>query len=336
MSKKGKHILNRQIFKRLFVRGAIFKNLGYMLKNMAEMLKKGKLYPDKLLWRVMADSAQVIDGHYDMAVAFLEGGSTYYIHDHIRADRKVTFLHVDYSYAGYSRSLDRDCYLDFDRVFTVSDEVKKSFLEVYPECRSYTGVFHNLLDNEEIIRKSKRTGGFEDAYDGKRILTVGRLTAQKAYDIAIDAMKILKDHGVKAKWYVLGEGELRDRLQIKINHLGLKDDFILLGAKTNPYPYYAQCDLYVHATLFEGKSIAIQEAQILGCTLLVSDCSGNREQVIDGVDGKMCQLTPEGISAGIEELLSDEEKCREYGKKASEKLTAEKEDVLQMFRFNDN
>ena len=36
-----------------------------MLKNMAEMLKKGKLYPDKLLWRVMADSAQVIDGHYD-------------------------------------------------------------------------------------------------------------------------------------------------------------------------------------------------------------------------------------------------------------------------------
>ncbi len=35
--------------------------------------------------------------------------------------------------------------------------------------------------------------------DGKRILTVGRLTAQKAYDIAIDAMKILKDHGVKSK-----------------------------------------------------------------------------------------------------------------------------------------
>lgn len=64
-------------------------------------------------------------------------------------------------------------------------------------------MFHNLLDNEEIIRKSKLTGGFEDAYDGKRILTVGRLTAQKAYDIAIDAMKILKDHGVKAKWYVL-------------------------------------------------------------------------------------------------------------------------------------
>lgn len=97
-------------------------------------------------------------------------------------------------------------------------------------------------------------------------------------------MKILKDHGVKARWYVLGEGELREKLQSQINRLGLQNDFVLLGAKTNPYPYYRQCDLYVHATRFEGKSIAIQEAQTLGCTILVSDSSGNREQVIQGED----------------------------------------------------
>ena len=57
----------------------------------------------------------------------------------------------------------------------------------------------------------------------------------------------------------MGEGELRNKLQQKIDSLGLKEDFLLLGAKENPYPYYKQCDLYVHATRFEGKSIAIQE-----------------------------------------------------------------------------
>ena len=93
----------------------------------------------------------------------------------------------------------------------------------------------------------------------------------------VPAMKLLKDQGIKARWYVLGEGELRNKLQQKIDSLGLKEDFLLLGAKENPYPYYKQCDLYVHATRFEGKSIAIQEAQVLGCTILVSDCSGNRE-----------------------------------------------------------
>ena len=333
LSKEGKKVLNRKIWKRLWIRGAVLRNLPFLLRNTFVMLKKGKLSPDKLLWRVMSDSGQSIKEHYDMAVAYLEGGATYYVHDHINADRKFTFLHVDYRFAGYTRELDKNCYPDFDRIFTVSDEVKKSFVKVYPECSQNTYVFHNLIDQKEIRRKAELPGGFEDSYDGKRILTVGRLTAQKAYEISIDAMKILKDHGVKARWYVLGEGELREKLQSQINRLGLQKDFVLLGAKTNPYPYYRQCDLYVHATRFEGKSIAIQEAQTLGCTILVSDSSGNREQVIQGEDGMMCSLTPEAVSRNIEELLKNPQKCRELGQKAAVKLLSEDKDVLKLFQI---
>lgn len=333
LSKEGKKVLNRKIWKRLWIRGAVLRNLPFLLRNTFVMLKKGKLSPDKLLWRVMSDSGQSIKEHYDMAVAYLEGGATYYVHDHINADRKFTFLHVDYRFAGYTRELDKNCYPDFDRIFTVSDEVKKSFVKVYPECSQNTYVFHNLIDQKEIRRKAELPGGFEDSYDGKRILTVGRLTAQKAYEISIDAMKILKDHGVKARWYVLGEGELREKLQSQINRLGLQEDFVLLGAKTNPYPYYRQCNLYVHATRFEGKSIAIQEAQTLGCTILVSDSSGNREQVIQGEDGMMCSLTPEAVSRNIEELLKNPQKCRELGQKAAVKLLSEDKDVLKLFQI---
>ena len=333
LSKEGKKVLNKKIWKRLWSRGAVFRNLPFLIRNAIVMLKKDKIRPDKLLWRVMSDSGQVIKEHYDMAIAYLEGGATYYVHDHINADWKYTFLHVDYGFAGYTRKLDRNCYLDFDRIFTVSDEVKKSFVEAYPECRDDTYVFHNLIDQKEIRRKAELPGGFEDSYDGKRILTVGRLTAQKAYEVSIDAMKILKDHGIKARWYVLGEGELREKLQSQIKRLGLEKDFLLLGAKTNPYPYYKQCDLYVHATRFEGKSIAIQEAQTLGCSILVSDCSGNREQVIQGEDGMMCGLTPEEVSKNIEELLKNPQKCRELGKKASVKLSSEDKDVLKLFQI---
>ena len=333
LSKEGKKVLNRKIWKRLRIRGAVLRNIPFLFRNTFVMLKKGKLSPDKLLWRVMSDSGQSIKEHYDMAVAYLEGGATYYVHDHINADRKFTFLHVDYRFAGYTRELDKNCYPDFDRIFTVSDEVKKSFVKVYPECSQNTYVFHNLIDQKEIRRKAELPGGFEDSYDGKRILTVGRLTAQKAYEISIDAMKILKDHGVKARWYVLGEGELREKLQSQINRLGLQEDFVLLGAKTNPYPYYRQCNLYVHATRFEGKSIAIQEAQTLGCTILVSDSSGNREQVIQGEDGMMCSLTPEAVSRNIEELLKNPQKCRELGQKAAVKLLSEDKDVLKLFQI---
>lgn len=333
LSREGKKVLNKKIWKRLWIRGAVFRNFPFLIRNTVAMIKKGKISPDKLLWRVMSDSGQVIGEHYDMAIAYLEGGATYYVHDHVNADRKFTFLHVDYGFAGYTRELDKNCYPDFDRIFTVSDEVKKSFVKAYPECSKDTYVFHNLIDQKEIRRKAELPGGFEDSYDGKRILTVGRLTAQKAYEISIDAMKILKDHGIKARWYVLGEGELRGKLQSQIDRLGLQNDFLLLGAKQNPYPYYKQCDLYVHATRFEGKSIAIQEAQTLGCTILVSDSSGNREQVIQDEDGMMCKLTPEDVSRNIEALLGDPQKCEKLGQKASVKLSSEQKDVLKLFQI---
>lgn len=330
LSKEGKKELHKRVLKRLFHNGSVFKNMPYLMSNLCSMLSKKTIHADKLLWKVMSDSADVLDGHYDLAIAFLEGGSTYFVRDHVQADRKITFLHVDYTYAGYTRELDQDCYLDFEHIFTVSDEVKESFLKVYPECKEKTATFHNLIDQEGIRKKAKLAGGFCDTYTGKRILTVGRLTPQKAYPIAIEAMKLLKDKNLDVKWYVLGEGELRGRLQKQIDALGLTEDFILLGAVENPYPYYAQCDLYVHATRFEGKSIAIQEAQTLGCAVLVSDCNGNREQVDDGTDGMLCQLDAEDISQKIAWMLTHEEICRQYGKLAAERVMSEQQDIFSL------
>lgn len=103
LSKEGKKTLNHQIFCRLFQKGAVFKNIPYLLKNLMRMIKCRKVYPDKLLWRVMSDSGMKIEDAYDLAVAYLEGGSTYYVHDHVNAKRKIAFLHVDYTYAGYTR-----------------------------------------------------------------------------------------------------------------------------------------------------------------------------------------------------------------------------------------
>ena len=300
---------------------------------LADGLRRKKLGIDKLLWRVMSDSAWYPDEHYDLAVAYIEGGATYYVHDHVRADKKMTFLHVDYRQAGYTRQLDQDCYIDYDKIFTVSSEVSRSFLSVYPECKGKTEVFHNLIDQEEIRRKAMLPGGFSDIYDGFRILTVGRLTSQKAYEIAVDAMYKVKNAGVRARWYVLGEGELRNSLQAQIDGLGLQDDFILLGTAANPYPYYRQCDLYVHATRFEGKSLAIQEAKTLGCAVLVSNCSGNREQVTDGVDGAMCALSAEAVSQKIIDLLSDNEKRHQYGERAAVSRINNDVDIRKVFEL---
>ena len=327
---EGQKALCRQVWKAMFNRLTVVKCFPYLIKNFCAMLSERKVLPDKLLWRVMSDGGQRMEKRYDLAVAFLEGGASYYVSNHVKADRKAAFLHVDYGRAGYTRSLDRDCYLKFDKIFAVSGEVKEAFLEVYPECESRTDIFHNLIDGERIHVKAKDSGGFEDDFSGQRILTVGRLTKQKAFEISVEAMKLLKDEGLRVRWYVLGEGDQRKVLEEQIRTLGLEEDFLLLGAVDNPYPYMLQADVYVHASRYEGKSIAIQEAQILGKAILVSDCSGNREQVEHDVDGMMCDLSPAGIEAGIGELLRDEGKRKRLGEAAACKHMAEEEELNKL------
>ncbi len=330
LSAEGRRRMSRRVLGAALRRATVFRLLPYLLQNFFSMAAKKKIQTDKLLWRLLSDGGQRFPEEYDLAVAYLEGGSTYYVADHVRAKKKAAFVHVDYGRAGYNRKLDRDCYLRFDRIFTVSDEVKLSFDKVYPECAEKSFVFHNLLDVEEIRRKAALPGGFSDDFKGLRILTVGRLTAQKAYDIALDAMSLLKERGEQVRWYVLGEGNQRSLLEEKRKSLGLEEDFLLPGAERNPYPFFAQADIYVHATRFEGKSIAIQEAQILGKAVLVSDCSGNREQVKQGVDGLLCELTPEGICAGIQILIHDPELRSRLGRAAARRSFGEREGLERL------
>lgn len=330
LSKAGRRVLRRSVLRAAFCHFAGIKNIPYVCRNAFAMLKKGRLHADKLLWRMLSDGAQISEETFDLAVAYLEGGSAYYVAEHVKAKKKAAFIHIDYGRAGYTRRLDRDCYLSFDRIFTVSDEVRQHFLEVYPECGTYTEVFHNLLDVEKIRRRAKEPGGFTDTFDGVRLLTVGRMTAQKAYEIAIDAMKLLKDEGRNVRWYVLGEGDQREMLEKKLRQLGLTNDFCLLGAVENPFPYYVQADLYVHATRFEGKSIAIQEAQVLSRPILASDCSGNREQIEHGVDGRLCELTAEGIKNEVVWMIEHPEACAQYAEKANQKILQQKEDLEKL------
>lgn len=319
LSREGKKNLRRSVLHAMFRHGNIFRLFPYLLKNLFKMIKRRKILTEKLLWRILSDGADRFDTKYDMAVAYLEGGSSYYVADWVKADKKVAFVHVDYNRAGYTRSLDRDCYAKFDKIFTVSDEVKAAFLKTYPECKKKTDIFHNILNQEEILKKSKEKGGFTDHFEGIRILSVGRLTTQKAFEVSIDAMKLLKDAGYPVRWYVLGDGNQRKMLEDKIEKLGLQEDFKLPGATKNPYPYMRQADIYVHASRFEGKSIAIQEAQIVGMPIVASDCSGNREQIIHGEDGLLCEFSAQAIYEAVKRLLEDTKLRSQFAARASKK-----------------
>lgn len=320
LTEEGRHRLLRSVLRAGMCKGLFVKRAGYLLRNLYAMGKKGRIQVDKLCWRILAEGAPALNETYDLAVAYLEGGATYYVANRVTAKKKAAFVHIAYAQAGYDRGLDLDCYRRIDHIFAVSDEVREHFLEVYPEYCQKVSVFHNMVDRNRICRLAEEGTGFTDDFSGIRILTVGRLTPQKRYDVAIEAMaRLKKDSPIPVRWYVLGEGALREQLERQIRKLGIEKEFHLLGVKENPYPCFRECDLYVHATGFEGKSIAIQEAQVLGKPILAADCSGNREQIQQDVDGRLCRLDSESVSQEILWMMAHPEQCREYGKRAQQK-----------------
>lgn len=327
LSKQGKQAMMKTVWRGFWGNGNVFGKFAYIVRTFSAMRRTGKFQPDKILWRVISDGSQRFEETYDLAVAYLEGGSTYYVADHVKAKKKAAFIHIDYESSGYTKGMDRNCFDKMDRIFTVSDEVKKHFLNVYPKYQDKVKVFHNIINQDEIRRKAEEETGFEDHFDGVRLLTVGRLTYQKAYDIAIDAMKLIKDRGYKVRWYILGEGSERPALEKKVKELGLEKEFLMPGAASDPFPYYKQADIYVHATRFEGKSIAIQEAQTLGCAIIASDCNGNREQIVQGKDGLLCQLDPESIAEAVISLVEDRDKRIRLENAAKEKDIVHKGEI---------
>lgn len=333
LSRAGHKNLRKTVFHAALKNANGIRLLPYMIKNGVIMIRKHHFQPEKLLWRVVSDGAQRPKKQYDLAVAYLEGGSAYYVAEHVKAKKKAAFIHVDYERAGYTRQLDQCCYTQFDRIFAVSEEVKRHFLRIYPECKPYTKVFHNFINQDEIIKKSAKPGGFQDDFTGIRLLTVGRLTYQKAYDVAVDAMGFLKKRGIQARWYVLGEGPQRKILENRIAQAGLQEDFLLLGAVQNPYPYYAQAGIYIHATRFEGKSIAIQEAQTLGCIIVASDSSGNREQIENGKDGILCELEAEKIAESIIEIIQKKNLWKVFSEASQNKQINYEEDMDKLLEL---
>ncbi len=316
LSHRGKARLYRRLFA-LLLRGGVTRWLPGAAAAWGEMRRAGKVRPDKLLWRAIAESTPPPEEEYDLAVAYLEGASTYYVADRVKARRKAAFVHVDLLHAGYTPALDGKAYEAFGRIFCVSGETRSAFLRLHPECEEKTAVFENLLDEEGIHRLSQEPGGFSDGFTGFRILTVGRLVPQKALEYSIEAMALVKREEPDTRWYVLGEGEERRSLEARISALGLEGDFLLPGVTDNPYPYYRQADLYVHCSRFEGRSIAVREAMLLGCPVLLSDCAGNRDQITDGTDGILTPLEPKAMGEAILRLIRNPELRKRLGANAA-------------------
>lgn len=139
-----------------------------------------------------------------------------------------------------------------------------------------------------------------------RLLSIGRYCTAKNYDNVPAIASLMLDCGVKGlKWYIIGYGSDEELIRKKIQETGMEQHVILLGKKDNPYPYIKTCDIYVQPSRYEGKSITVREAQILGKPVVVTNYPTAPSQINNGVDGIIVPLDNEGCAHGIAEFINN-------------------------------
>lgn len=261
----------------------------------------------RLFWESVGPLIPSQKKHYDVAIAYAQGVPTFYVSEKILADKKYAWVNVSYYLEGKEKEFQMKHYNNMDKIITVSEKTKEIFLQNKLPKDYRLEVIYDI-NNPELINKMANSGtGYVDNFNGIRILTIGRLAKQKGYDIALKACAKLKETGTSFRWYVLGKGPLEKEIRKEIQLLGLEKEMILLGVKSNPYPYIKEADLYVQTSRFEGYGIALAEARMLNIPIITTRFDAVYSQMIEGKNGIIVDMNPEAVREGIQQLLDQHE-----------------------------
>jgi glycosyltransferase involved in cell wall biosynthesis len=282
---------------------AAFNRISFAIKNKRI---SNKAVAEQQSWKNAAGTIPHLEGRYDAAIAFLEKSSVYYLVDKVNADKKIGWIHTNYASSGMQPAFDAPYFQRLDHIVTVSDECGSALHDTFPKETSKIVVMHNIISSEMIHRLAEMGDAKEINDSQTSILSVGRLSAEKGFDLAIDACAVLNARGTEVHWYVIGEGKERAVLEQKIKDHGLEGKFHLLGARENPYPYLKKATVYAQTSRYEGKSIAIDEAKIMHKPIVVTNFTTVKDQILDGENGVVADMDPESIANGILKILNDE------------------------------
>ncbi|MCA0755380.1 glycosyltransferase [Paenibacillus sp. N4] len=272
-------------------------------------IEKNAARCEQRVWKYISKSIGKLEKKYDVAVGFLEKNPIYFIVDKVMADKKLGWIHTNYTNLGMDPVIDEPYFQKLDHIVTVSDECAKALQDNFQSQKEKIKVLYNIVSPPMIRQLAKRP--LQAAMNNDRscinITTVARLNYVKGIDFAVLACKLLAREGYPVIWKVLGLGSEKETRECKalIEEHGLTDRFLLLGVTENPYPFIENADIYVQPSRLEGKSIAVDEAKILRKPIVVTNFPTAKDQIDHERNGLIVAMNPEGIAEGIKRLLNE-------------------------------
>lgn len=261
---------------------------------------------DEMWAEIMRKKVKPIKKHYDLALGFFRPFDL--IDEKVYADIKVGWIHTDYSSAGEDLELLRKDYAKMDYIVGVSDQTARTFIELFPELESKVIIFENII-SENFIKGEADKLDVSNEMDNScvKLLSIGRFCEAKNFDNVPEIASIIKSKGIDFRWYIIGYGADENLIKSKIAQYNMEDTVIILGKKENPYPYIKACDVYVQPSRYEGKCVAVREAQILNKPVIITNYASSKSQLQDIFDGVIVPMDNQGCANGIVKVIDDKD-----------------------------
>ncbi len=275
---------------------------------------------------------------YDIAIAY-HSPVTFpdvYVMNNIKAKQKAVWIHCDVSYFEEAlRKQGERFYSRFDCIFCVSKYAMTKFIDIFPNLKDKTFPFYNVIERDKLETLSKAEESYSDRFKGIRILTVGRLSVEKGQDMIPEILSKLLLKGYRVRWYLIGEGILREKIETMIKEYQLENNLLLLGTVKNPYPYIKDCDIYIQPSRHESYALTVAEARILRKPIITTN-TGAAEQISQGETGLIVNFEKEEIYHAILRLLNDKRLREKFSSNLSQQVVDTTKEMERLYKMVEN
>lgn len=250
---------------------------------------------------------KITDSEYDCAIAYRIGVCADYVGFGVRAKKKLVWWH----HGEFDYSNDQVCDWKktlkyFKQIVCVSESSRKLIEPYFKEVVPDITVLPNMIIYHDILSLSKAFHPYSS--DKKIFVTIGRLSEEKHMENTVLASNELISRGFENFiWYLIGDGQERHTIKNLIDKNKLNNHVVMLGNQTNPYPYIADADIYVHTSYVESQGLSVLEALTLGKPCVITDSLGVHEYIRNRENGLLVHQGYRYLAEGIIELLDNSE-----------------------------
>lgn len=249
--------------------------------------------------------------NFDVVIAYQEGEATAFA-SYFKNKNKIAWIHCDYSF--YTKADESIIYEKFKKIVCVSQYTANVFKGIYPQFADKTTFFYNLCDYDKIVALSNEAvNDSRFSNNDFTIVSIGRINKIKRFEYIPQIAYQLKNNGISFKWYLIGSGndaELNNKIQEKIESYKVNEEVVLLGHKSNVYPFLKNSNILVSLSRSEACPMIFIEAKALNIPIVTTDFKTAFEFVEDGKNGLIAPI--ESIAEKIGYLVKNKEIYKEY------------------------